>query len=130
MPGSALPTRMPREGTAFTAAKPILATTRRAAQYLAERAESAAHGQRVQRCAREPLFAGWQTNLYLLFMTGSWRRSAPTGVTALLHPDGHLTDPKAGPLARNGISLLQGSPPLDQRAADLLGDQATPSRTA
>lgn len=67
-------------------------------QYLAERAENAAMGSALSAVTREPLLAGQQTNLYLLFMTGPWRRSAATGATALLHPDGHLSDPKAGPL--------------------------------
>ena len=69
-----------------------------AAQYLAERAENAAMGSALSAVTREPLLAGQQTNLYLLFITGPWRRSAATGTTALLHPDGHLSDPKAGPL--------------------------------
>ena len=67
-------------------------------QYLAERAENAAMGSVFGAATREPLVAGQQTNLYLLFLTGTWRRASPTGSMALLHPGGHLSDPKAGPL--------------------------------
>jgi hypothetical protein len=68
------------------------------AQYLAERAENAALGNALGAVTREPLLAGQQTNLYLMFITGSWRRSAATGATGLLHPDGHLSNPKAAAL--------------------------------
>lgn len=67
-------------------------------QYLAERAENTAMGSTLGAVTREPSLAGQQTNLYLLFITGTWRRSAATGAIALLHPDGHLSDPRAGPL--------------------------------
>jgi hypothetical protein len=64
-------------------------------QYLAERAENAGMGACLGAVTREPLLAGQQTNLYLLFITGTWRRAGTTGSIALLHPDGHLSDPKA-----------------------------------
>lgn len=67
-------------------------------QYLAERSENAALNASLGAVTREPLLAGQQTNLYLLFITGAWRRAAPRGSTALLHPDGHLSDPKAAVL--------------------------------
>lgn len=67
-------------------------------QYLAERGENAAMGECLGAVSREPLLAGQQTNLYLLFITGTWRRSRQTGSIALLHPDGHLSDPKAATL--------------------------------
>ncbi|MBV9804741.1 MAG: hypothetical protein JO130_16180 [Solirubrobacterales bacterium] len=67
-------------------------------QYLAERAENVAIGDCLGAVTREPLLAGQQTNLYLLFITGTWRRARATGATGLLHPDGHLSDPKAARL--------------------------------
>jgi hypothetical protein len=67
-------------------------------RYLAERAENAAMSACLGAVTREPLLAGQQTNLYLLFITGAWRRARGTGSIALLHPDGHLSDPKAATL--------------------------------
>jgi hypothetical protein len=68
------------------------------AQYLGERAENAATGDTLGAATREPLLAGQQNNLYLAFITGSWRRASATGAVALLHPDGFLSDPKAAQL--------------------------------
>lgn len=76
----------------------VLADDDACAQYLAERAENAALGSCLGAVTREPLLAGQQTNLYLLFITGSWRRARASGTIALLHPDGHLSDPKAATL--------------------------------
>jgi hypothetical protein len=67
-------------------------------QYVAERAENAAMSDCLGAVTREPLLAGQQTNLYLLFITGAWRRARTAGSIALLHPDGHLSDPKAATL--------------------------------
>ena len=41
---------------------------------------------------------GIQTNLYMVFMTNTWRRLPASGVVGLLHPESHFVDPKAGPL--------------------------------
>lgn len=71
-------------------------------QYVAERAENTAIGDCLGAVTREPLLAGQQTNLYLLFITGAWRRASATGSIALLHPDGHLSDPKAATLRAVG----------------------------
>lgn len=68
------------------------------ARYLSERAENTAINSMMGAVSREPLLAGQQTNLYLLFITGTWRRCQPAGAIALLHPEGHLGDPKAGDL--------------------------------
>ena len=43
-----------------------------------------------------PVLSGLQTNLYMNFMERTWRSMRPAGVVGLLHPDGHLSDPKAG----------------------------------
>lgn len=67
-------------------------------QYLAERAENRALNDCLGAVTREPLLAGQQTNLYLLFITGTWRRSSDRGAIALMHPEGHLGDPKAAVL--------------------------------
>lgn len=45
--------------------------------------------------SREPLLTGIQTNLYMVFMTNTWRRSAGLGAIGLLHPESHFIDPSA-----------------------------------
>ena len=45
-----------------------------------------------------PLLAGMRTNLYFLFMVATWRRARTDGAVALLHPESHLSDPKAATL--------------------------------
>jgi hypothetical protein len=76
----------------------VLENEKATTQYLAERAENEALNDCLGAVTREHLLAGQQTNLYLLFITGSWRRSAKRGAIALIHPEGHLSDPKAGTL--------------------------------
>jgi len=76
-------------------------------RYLSERAENAGLGQCLGAVTREPLLAGQQNNLYLPFITGAWRRAARTGAVALLHPDGHLSDPKAAPLREAAYRRLR-----------------------
>lgn len=60
------------------------------AQYVAERAENTGMSDLLGANAREPLLAGVETNLYLLFVTNAWRRSAQSGAVALIHPDAHM----------------------------------------
>ena len=43
-----------------------------------------------------PFAGGGSNNLYRCFIDLSFRLVAPQGYTALIHQDGHLTDPKAG----------------------------------
>lgn len=57
--------------------------------------------------SREPLLAGIQVNLYMNFMTGVWPRAAPTGTAALIHPESHFVDPKAGPLRAETYQRLR-----------------------
>ena len=70
------------------------------AQYVAERAENAAMSACLGAITREPLLAGQETNLYLLFVTGTWRRQNDRGSIGLLHPDAHLTSPRGSTLRR------------------------------
>lgn len=48
--------------------------------------------------SREPDLRGIRTNLYMVFMTNTWRRAGATGAVGLLHPESHFVDPGAGPL--------------------------------
>ncbi|MBM3673032.1 MAG: hypothetical protein FJW86_12755, partial [Actinobacteria bacterium] len=68
------------------------------AQYSAELAENEGLNALLGAVSREPLLEGQQNNLYLLFITNTWRRQHPDGVVTLLHPEGFLSDPKAANL--------------------------------
>jgi hypothetical protein len=76
----------------------VLSAPTALAKYLAERSENTALNTMMGAGTREPLLVGQQNNLYLLFITGTWSRCAPSGSVALVHPGGHLSDPKAGSL--------------------------------
>lgn len=45
-----------------------------------------------------PKLAGLRTNLYMNFMQMVWRNAKDSGMSALIHPETHFTDEKAGPL--------------------------------
>ncbi|WP_294536315.1 hypothetical protein [uncultured Rhodoblastus sp.] len=47
-----------------------------------------------------PFAGGGQNNLYRCFIDLSFRLAAPEGFAALIHQDGHLTDPRAGSFRR------------------------------
>ena len=66
--------------------------------YRRDRAEIEGLNALLSAASREPSLAGIQTNLYMIFMTNTWRRSSETGTVGLLHPESHFVDPKAGPL--------------------------------
>jgi hypothetical protein len=51
-----------------------------------------------------PLLQGMKANLYKCFMPLAWRLASPTGISALLHPEGPYDDPDGGPL-REGMYL-------------------------
>lgn len=50
--------------------------------------------------AMNPFAGGGQNNLYRCFIDLAFRNLAPEGAAALIHQDGHLTDPKAGAFRR------------------------------
>ena len=43
-----------------------------------------------------PHLVGLQPNLYRCFMERTWGRQSPRGITALIHPETHFTDDRAG----------------------------------
>lgn len=57
--------------------------------------------------SREPRLTGIQTNLYLNFMTNTWRRASSTGVVGLVHPESHFVDPQAGSLRQAAYRRLR-----------------------
>lgn len=56
---------------------------------------------------REEALAGIRTNLYMVFMTASWRRGRAGGAVGLVHPESHFTDPKGGRLRVQAYSRLR-----------------------
>lgn len=56
---------------------------------------------------REPALRGVQTNLYMVFMTNTWRRSSEDGAVGLVHPESHFVDPKAGALRASAYRRLR-----------------------
>ena len=76
----------------------ILFDKRAAAGVAIDRAEIEGVNALLGTTSREPLLRGVQTNLYMVFMTNTWRRSQPGGAIGLIHPESHFVDPKAGPL--------------------------------
>ena len=59
-------------------------------RYANERSENAGLMAILSAEALEPLLNGLKTNLFLLFMTRTWSRSASGGVIGLIHPETHF----------------------------------------
>ena len=76
----------------------VLVDAAAAAAVANDRAEIEGVSSLLSAKSREPTLSGIQTNLYMVFMTNTWRRSRSGGVVGLLHPESHFVDPKAGPL--------------------------------
>ena len=53
-----------------------------------------------------PFAGGGQNNLYRCFIDLSFRQLAPEGYAALIHQDGHLTDPKSGVFRRHWYARI------------------------
>jgi hypothetical protein len=54
-----------------------------------------------------PMLAGLQPDLYRCFMEQTWNHASLEGVTALIHPETHFTDEKAGLLRENTYLRLR-----------------------
>ena len=54
-----------------------------------------------------PLLAGLQPDLYRCFMEQTWRHASPDGIVALIHPESHFTDEKAGLLREHTYLRLR-----------------------
>ncbi len=80
--------------------KEIIAGPGNAGTYLAEVASANGLTEFLGSSVLRPLLKGVRTNLYMVFMDTVWRHATRTGVTSLLHPESHFTDPKAGQLRR------------------------------
>ncbi|KXO91395.1 Uncharacterised protein (plasmid) [Tsukamurella tyrosinosolvens] len=54
-----------------------------------------------------PVLSGVRTNLYTNFIERVWRNSGTEGVSGLLHPESHFSDPKAGRLRSEAYGRLR-----------------------
>ncbi|RVW08225.1 restriction endonuclease subunit M [Prescottella agglutinans] len=76
-------------------------------QYLDELTSWAGGVEHFGSSVDHPVLDGVRTNLYMNFMELVWRNSQTGGVSALLHPETHFTDPKAGALRAATYSRLR-----------------------
>ena len=76
-------------------------------RYLGELSEHAATSGLLGSPLDWPRLVGIQTDLYLNFIDTALRWSGPCGIVGLLHPEGHFTDPQAGPLRRHVYRRLR-----------------------
>lgn len=76
----------------------VLQSTHSAASYLSELASWAGTAGSLGSSVEHPVLSGVQTNLYTNFMERVWRGSDGAGISALLHPESHFTDPGSGML--------------------------------
>ena len=67
-------------------------------RYQSDRSENEGLAALLAAPTVEPELVGLRTNLYMVFMTNTWRRCHRGGVVGLLHPESHFIDPKAGAL--------------------------------
>jgi len=61
----------------------------------------------IGKATNFPHLVGLQPDLYRCFMGQAWRHQSPFGISALIHPETHFTDEKAGPLRAVGYSRLR-----------------------
>ena len=54
-----------------------------------------------------PASADLMVNLYMVFLDTAWRNAAVQGIAGLVHPEGHLVDPKAASLRRSAYHRLR-----------------------
>ena len=66
--------------------------------YLADLIAWAGSAASLGSAADHSILSGIRTNLYMNFMETVWRGSRDSGISGLLHPETHFTDPKAGRL--------------------------------
>ncbi|MBP1159810.1 restriction endonuclease subunit M [Rhodococcus sp. PvR099] len=76
-------------------------------RYLGDLNSWAGTAEHLGSAIEHPILAGVQTNLYTNFMERVWRSAGSRGVTALIHPEGHFTDPKAGALRAGTYARLK-----------------------
>lgn len=68
--------------------------------YASEMAAAAGLVEILKDTTLHPVLAKLRTNLYMAFIDATWRHLGSDGVIGLLHPGGHLVDPKGSELRR------------------------------
>ena len=76
-------------------------------RYLSDLASWAGTASVLGSAIEHPVLSGVQTNLYTNFMERVWLTVSSRGVSALLHPEGHFSDPKAGLLREEAYKRLR-----------------------
>ncbi len=76
-------------------------------RYLSDLAAWAGLASQLGSPVEHPLLAGVRVNFYTNFMVATWRHMAQDGVIGLIHPEGHLSDPKAGLLRAQTYKRLR-----------------------
>lgn len=76
-------------------------------RYLSDLASWAGTASVLGSATEHPVLSGVQTNLYTNFMERVWLTISSRGVSALLHPEGHFSDPKAGLLREETYRRLR-----------------------
>lgn len=108
--------------------------------YRSDRAENQGLNALLASSTVEPMLTGIQTNLYMNFMTNTWRRAGTAGVVGLIHPESHFVDPNAGPLRavtygrlrrhwqfRNALFLFSDVHDATEFGVQIYGSQRSPS---
>ncbi|MFH5211494.1 restriction endonuclease subunit M [Antrihabitans sp. NCIMB 15449] len=85
----------------------VLCSEEARGKYLLDLASWAGTSEHLGSPVGHPVLAGIQTNLYTNFMERTWRNSSASGVSGLIHPESHFTDPKAGRLRSQTYSRLR-----------------------
>ncbi len=85
----------------------VLSDASSKSRYLSDLAAWAGAAAHLGSSVEYPDLSGVQTNLYMNFMGRVWRSAGEAGLAALLHPEGHFGDPKAGVLRRETYAHLR-----------------------
>jgi hypothetical protein len=76
-------------------------------EYLAELASAEGLTEVLGSPILRSVFAGVQTNLYMLFMDAVWRHGRDRGIAGLLHPESHFSDPNGAVLRSQAYGHLR-----------------------
>lgn len=77
------------------------------AKYLSDLRSGTATSAVLGDPVEHPVLRGLQTNLYMNFIERTWRSVSARGIVGLIHPEGHLSDPKGGRLRENAYRRLR-----------------------
>ncbi|MEU3195191.1 type II restriction endonuclease subunit M [Streptomyces sp. NPDC006996] len=75
--------------------------------YLTELNSWAGASAHLGSAIENPVLAGLQTNFYTNFVSQVWRNLGSSGISGLVHPDTHFTDPKGGALRSAAYQRLR-----------------------